>query len=115
MQVARVAVSEEQWRAFRHAAVAQGVSVSAYLGRLVDAELSRRGARAVGRSDELTTETDQAIAALVDVRLAIDELDAIAGRLARSATTHGAAWADVASSLQLTQDAAKRAYSRPQA
>src|SRR5438093_5115114 len=102
MQVARVAVSDEEWRAFRHAAVAQGVSVSSYLGRLVDAELRRRRVRVGADGEQQQTEAGQAIAALVDARLAIAELDAIAGRLARSATAHGASWDDVASSLRLT-------------
>jgi len=112
VQVARVAVTEEQWRAFRHAAVEQGVSVSAYLGRLVEAELGRRGQRASRAVDTPKGETGQALAALVDVRAAIDELDAIAGRLARSATAQGASWDDVASSLDLTTPAARSAYER---
>ena len=33
-KVARVAVSDEQWRAFRQAALTQGISVSTYLARL---------------------------------------------------------------------------------
>src|SRR5438046_1554264 len=107
MQVARVAVTEEQWRAFRHAAVTQGVSVSGYLGRLVEAELRRHGMREVATADLEAGEVDRAIAALADVRAAIAELDSIAGRLARSATAQGASWADVATSLRLTPDAAE--------
>ena len=110
MQVARVAVSEEEWRAFRHGAVAQGVSVSAYLGRLVKAELRRSRRRPDSRRGQKPSEADEAMAALVDVRAAIDELDAIAGRLARSATAHGASWGDVATSLRMTPAGARDAY-----
>lgn len=102
MQVARVAVSDEQWRAFRQAALTQGVSVSAYLGRLVGAELKRRRTIAVAVLEPEAGEAQQATAALADVRAAIGELDAIAGRLARSAVAQGASWADVASSLRLS-------------
>ena len=38
-QLARVAVSPETWMAFRQAALTQGVSVAAYLGRLVEGEV----------------------------------------------------------------------------
>src|SRR3954451_16740571 len=89
MQVAPGAVSEEEWRAFRHAAVAQGASVSAYLGRLVKAELRRSRTRPDSRRGKKPTEADEAIAALADIRIAIDEPDGIAGRLAPSATAHG--------------------------
>jgi hypothetical protein len=112
MQVARVAVTDEQWRAFRHAGVEQGVSVSAYLGRLVEAELRRRGRRASRAVETPDGETGQAMEALADVRAAIDELDAIAGRLARSATARGGSWDDVASSLGLSTRAARSAYER---
>ncbi|MEJ7570412.1 MAG: hypothetical protein WKF41_19385, partial [Gaiellaceae bacterium] len=44
-QGARVAVAGEQWVASRQAALAQGVSVSGYLGRLVEKELQRREGR----------------------------------------------------------------------
>ena len=46
-QVSRVAVDDERWMAFRQAALARGISVSAYLGKLVEAELKRRAGRAV--------------------------------------------------------------------
>jgi hypothetical protein len=78
-KVARVAVSDEQWRGFRQAGLAQGISVSTYLARLVEAELKRRRGRPVAAP------ADQAINALAEVRASIDELDKIAGRLARSA------------------------------
>ena len=101
MQVARVAVTEEQWRAFPARGGRAGrLSVSAYLGRLVDTELRRRGQRESRGVETPQGEAGQALAALIDVRAAIDELDAIAGRLARSATAHGGSWDDVASSLE---------------
>lgn len=109
-QVARVAVDEEHWLAFRQVALAQGVSVSAYLARLVDAELARRKGRPVESVDPEATAADQSLSALAEVRASIGELDAIAGRLARSAVAHGASWTDVASSLRLSPDRAKSAY-----
>ena len=108
--VARVAVADDQWLAFRQAALAQGVSVAAYLGRLVEAELSRRRGRPVQAVDPETAASTQDVAALAEVRASIDELNAIAGRLARSAVAHGASWADVASSLRLDVDQARAAY-----
>jgi hypothetical protein len=56
---------------------------------------------------------DAALVALVDVRQAIDELDEIVGRLARSAVVHGGSWRHVGSSLRIAPDAAARAYGRP--
>src|SRR4051794_7610610 len=109
-QVARVGIDDGEWRAFRQLALDRGLSVSTYLGKLVEAELRRRKARPARSSEKQLTESDRAIATLADVRSAIDELDAIAGRLARSATAHGASWDDVASSLQLTEKAARDAY-----
>src|SRR3954453_10343376 len=109
-QVTRVAVDDDTWRAFRQAALDRGVSVSAYLAKLVQAELRRRPPAAVAAVARDATEVETTITALVDVRLAIDELDAIAGRLARAATTHGGSGRDVASSLQLTEKAARAAY-----
>lgn len=111
-QVARVAVADEQWVAFRQGALAQGVSVSRYLGRLVEKELQRREGRRVAGVDLGQPEPEQALVALAEVRASICELDAIAGRLARSATASGASWADVGSSLGLTRDAARSAYDR---
>src|SRR6058998_3839529 len=108
-QVARVAVDDETWRTFRQAAVARGISVAAYLGKLVDDELRRRKARPI-EADPDQPPADDALAALATVRSSIDELDDIAGRLARSAIEHGGSWKDVASSLRLTQPAARRAY-----
>ena len=110
MQVARVAIDDEQWVAFRQAALAQGTSVSGYLARLVEAELSRRTGRPVASIDPGAEPADQAITALAEVRASIDELDAIASRLARTAVAHGGSWVDVGSSLRLSADAAKSAY-----
>src|SRR5438309_9693207 len=93
-KVARVAVSDEQWRAFRQAALAQGISVSTYLARLVDAELKRRRGRPVASVDPEAPPGEQAISALAEVRASIDELDKIAGRLARSAVAHRGSWDD---------------------
>jgi hypothetical protein len=111
-QFARVAVSDETWLEFRRAALGQGVSIAAYLGRLVDAEVKRRSARTVGGLDSEAPDRDQAFAALADVRASIDELDGIAGRLARTAIAHGGTWADVASSLRLPTAQPVRAYDR---
>jgi hypothetical protein len=56
---------------------------------------------------------DEAIAAMEDVRRSIDELDDVAGRLARAAIAHGGSWADVGSSLRLRADVTKSAYGHP--
>src|SRR3954468_6799218 len=109
-KVARVAVSDEQWSAFRHAALTQGISVSTYLARLVESELSRRRGRPVAAVDPEARPADQGVSALAEVRASIDELDKIAGRLARSAVAHGASWEDVGSSLRLDADKARAAY-----
>jgi hypothetical protein len=109
-----VAVADDQWLAFRQAALAQGISVAAYLGQLVEAELARRRGRPVDALDPERPVPEQAVAALAEVRASIDELDAIAGRLARSAVAHGGSWADVASSLRLDADQARAAYHVPQ-
>ena len=111
-KVARVAVSDEQWRDFRQSALAQGISVSTYLARLVEAELSRRRGRPVAAVDPAAPPGDQAVTALAEVRASIDELDKIAGRLARSAVAHGADWEDVGSSLRLDEESARAAYER---
>ena len=111
-KVARVAVSDEKWSAFRHAALTQGISVSTYLARLVEAELSRRRGRPVAAVDPEARPADQGVSALAEVRASIDELDKIAGRLARSAVAHGASWEDVGSSLRLDADKARAAYKR---
>jgi hypothetical protein len=109
-QIARVAVDAERWVAFRQAALARGISVSAYLGKLVDAELKRRGERAVSQVEPEAPADEQAIAALAEVRASIAELDQIAGRLARAAIDHCGSWDDVASSLRLDPTQAEAAY-----
>lgn len=111
-QVARVAIDDEGWLAFRQVALTQGVSVSAYLGRLVERELGRRRGRAEAGVDAEAPESDQALAALAGVRAAIDELDGIAGRLARGAVAQGGSWEDVASSLRLEPSQARAAYEK---
>src|SRR4051795_6807022 len=111
-KVARVAVSDEQWRAFRQAGLAQGISVSSYLARLVEAELSRRRGRPVAAVDPEAPLGEQGVIALAEVRASIDELDKIAWRLGRSAVAHGASWEDVGSSLRLDADQARVAYER---
>ena len=95
-QVSRVAIDDESWVAFGQAALARGTSVSAYLGKLVEAELKRRSGRAVAGIEPEAPAGEQAITALAEVRASIDELDQIAGRLARSAVEHGGSWSDVA-------------------
>ena len=109
-QLARVAVAPETWTAFRQAALTQGISVAAYLGQLVEREVGRRQGRKVAGVSLEVPEPDQALLALEEVRASIDELDRIAGRLARSAATHWAPWDDIGSSLRLSGAQARRAY-----
>src|SRR3954470_16809185 len=109
-QLARVAVDDETWRCFRQVAVVRDISIAAYLGRLVERELRRRAGRPVGAVAPDQPARDQALLALADVRAAIDELDDLAGRLARTAVPHGGSWRDVGSSLSLSSDDAQRAY-----
>lgn len=99
--------------AFRQAALSRGISVSAYLGRLVEAELKRREGGAVATIAPEMPAADQAIVALAEVRASIDELEDLARRLARSAIAHGGSWEDVASSLRLDARQAERAYRAP--
>lgn len=107
---ARVAVDEDSWRAFRHAALVRGISVSTYLGKLVETELKRRRSTPLARTSDEDPAPDTALEALATVRATIDELDDIAGRLARSAIATGASWNDVGASLRLDSDAARSAY-----
>src|SRR5436190_11758549 len=100
---ARVAVDSETWRAFRQAALVRGIHVSDYLAKLVEAELTRRALTPASDVTLAASETGQGLAALRAVRAAIDELDDIAGRLARSAHEHGGSWRDIASSLRLSE------------
>jgi hypothetical protein len=106
---ARVAVQPETWRAFRQAALVRGIHISDYLAKLVGAELTRRATLA-GEVSLTSSETEQGLAALRAVRAAIDELDDIAGRLARAAHEQGGSWRDIASSIRLSEDATRRAY-----
>ena len=110
---ARVAVDDATWQAFRQAAVARGIPVSVYLGKLVQRELSRRGGTEVAGVDPALPPPDQALTALAAVRASIDELDDIAGRLARSAAAQGGSWEDVGSSLRMSSRQARAAYGRP--
>lgn len=110
---ARVAVDADTWRAFRQAAIVRDIPVSVYLGRLVHTELDRRNATAIAEVTPDAAPRDQALAALGAVRASIDDLDDIAGRLARSANGLGGSWRDIASSLGLPEEAARRAYDRP--
>jgi hypothetical protein len=107
-------VDADTWRVFRQAALVRGIPVSTYLGRLVESELGRRDATPVDVAMDAPPR-DQTLAALVAVRASIGELDDIAGRLARSAYQLGASWRDIATSLRLTEDGARRAYDRPRA
>lgn len=109
-QVARVAIDDDRWIAFRQAALARGISVSAYLGKLVEGELKRRSGRAVAGVEPEAPADEQAIAALAEVRASIAELDEIAGRIARAAIDHGGSWSDVASSLRIDRAQAEAAY-----
>lgn len=109
-QVSRVAVDDKTWVAFRQAALARGISVSAYLGKLVEAELKRRAGRNVAAVEPEAPAGEQAVAALAEVRASIDELDEIARRLARSVVEHGGSWEDVGSSLRIDGAQAERAY-----
>jgi len=110
--VARVTVSDEAWAGFRQVALAQGTPVSRYLGRLVEAELERRKRRPVRRVSSAAGEIEDGLAALREVRLAIDELDAIAGRLARETANRGGRWDDIGPALRLRPDVARSAYQR---
>ena len=86
--------------------------MTAYLGKLVEAELRRHSRTNLAATPADAPLRDETIAALHDVRRSIDELDDIAGRLARSAIADGASWEDVGSSLRLRSDVAQNAYGR---
>ena len=111
--VARVTVSDAAWATFRRIALAQGTPISRYLGRLVEAELERRKPRPVRRVSGKAGEIQDGLAALREVRLAIDELDAIAGRLARETADRGGRWDDIGLAVRLRPDVARSAYERP--
>jgi hypothetical protein len=110
---ARIAVDADTWRQFRQAALVRGIPVSVYLARLVEAELGRRDTSPLADLPADAGPRDEALAALAAVRASIDELDDIAGRLARAATEVGGSWRDIATRLRLTEDAARRAYEQP--
>ena len=76
-------------------------------------EVHRRTDRKVAGVSLDAPEPDQALAALAVLSASIDELDQIAGRLARSATAHGASWGDIGSSLRLNAQQAREAFGRP--
>lgn len=109
-QVARVAVDDATWRAFRQVALDRSMPVSSYLGRLVESELRRRQATPVAGIDVENDPAAAALVALETVRLSIDELDHITGRLARSALAQGASWNDIASSLGRAETRVRDAY-----
>jgi len=67
-QLARVGVSEERWRSFRQLAVRRGLSVTAYLGKLVDAELARHARTELASVGCHPAPRDEAIAALNEGR-----------------------------------------------
>jgi hypothetical protein len=114
-QLARVAVDDETWHTFRQAALTRGLSIAAYLAELVERELSRRAGRALDSIAPEQPPAEQALIALADLRLAIDELDLVAGRLARSAMAHGGSWDDIGSSLRLSPSHAQKAYASARA
>jgi hypothetical protein len=112
-QLARVGVSAEAWQAFRQLALRRGLSVTAYLGKLVEQELRRHSRSNLAKTAVDASPRDEAVAALEDVRRSIDEIDDVAGRLARAAIAHGGTWADVGSSLRIRAEVAQKAYARP--
>ncbi|MGH2967678.1 MAG: hypothetical protein ACRDK0_01240 [Solirubrobacteraceae bacterium] len=63
----------------------RGLRVTAYLGKLVESELRRRSQANLAAAPADGAPHNEAIAALEDVRRSIDELDDVAGRLARAA------------------------------
>ena len=107
---ARVAVDAETWREFRQAALVRGIHVSDYIAKLVEAELERRASAPASAVSLATSEADQGLAALRAVRAAIDDLDDIAGRLARATHDQGGSWRDIAASLRLSEETTRRAY-----
>jgi hypothetical protein len=110
---ARIAVDANRWRQFRQAALVRGIPVSVYLARLVETELGRRDTSPLADLPADAGPRDEAFAALAVVRASIDELDDIAGKLARAAVEVGGSWRDIATRLRLTEDAARRAYEHP--
>src|SRR5206468_5772147 len=107
---ARVAVDDASWQALRQAALLRGIPVSVYLGKLVESELKRRRATPLAQAHEQDPRPDVALDALATVRASIDELDDIAGRLARTAVGAGASWQEVGVALGFKPDVARSAY-----
>jgi hypothetical protein len=110
---ARVAVDDSTWREFRQGALSRGIPVSVYLGQLVQREVARRRGTPTIGVDPTLPQPDQALVALEAVRASIDDLDDIAGRLARTAIEQGGSWGDVGSSLRMDSGSARTAYERP--
>jgi hypothetical protein len=108
--VARVAVDEQTWQAFRHAALVRGLSVAAYLGKLVETEVKRRGVTALATTHEHDPPPDVALDALATARATLDELHDVAGRLARTAVCTGASWDEVGERLGFGPADARRAF-----
>ena len=68
----------------------------------------------MGRVSGKAGAIEDGLAALREVRLAIDELDAIAGAgWARETANRGGSWDDIGAALKLRPDAARNAYRRP--
>lgn len=105
-----VGVPAETWQSFRQVALVRGISISRYLGDLVEAELKRRQGRLIeGITPDMSAD-DQALVGLAEIRRSIDEFDQIAGRLAREALQAGRSWDEVASRLQIPPGNARNAY-----
>lgn len=109
-QLARVGVPAETWQTFRQVALVRGLSISRYLGDLVEAELGRRHGRLIEAVTPDMSADEQALVGLAEIRRSIDELDQIAGRLAREALRAGRSWDEVASRLQISPGSARNAY-----
>ena len=110
---ARVAVDPDTWDAFRLLALRRGIGISTYLGRLVAAETKRRHAPGVGAIDPDASLEAQSLDTLAAVRLNIDELTDIAGRLARMAMDAGSSWERVARVMRVSSSDARRAFEQP--
>lgn len=110
---ARVAVESDTWEAFRLLALRRGISISTYLGRLVAAETKRRHAPGVETIDPDAPLQVQSLETLAAVRLNIDELTDIAGRLARMAIDAGSSWERVAKAVRVSPSDARHAFEQP--
>lgn len=110
---ARVAVESDTWEAFRLLALRRGISISTYLGRLVAAETKRRHAPGVEAIDPDAPLEAQSLDTLAAVRLNVDELADIAGRLARMAMDAGSSWERVARVMRVSPSDARHAFDVP--